>query len=234
MKPIIDQKKVNQRKLLANVASTGGLLILLGSVVLPTFTQIPGTLVSLIMVGGLAVSMIGIYFANRWVKKPRPEESLDHALKGLSDAHYLFHYPSLPSDHILLTPYCVVILETINLEGFFTYKDGKWKEQITIGRALRFIVEEHLGDPIKAAKSSLDYLKGFFAEKIPSGDSIPMKSIVVFTHPRVTLELENPPITVCQVARLRKHIPEKLARLPADQYDQLFSLFNKRTIQKIN
>ena len=234
MKPIIDQKKINARKLYANLASTGGLLFLLGSVVLPTFKELPSGLVSILMVTGLAIAMIGIYFANRWVKKPRPEESLDHALRGLSDAHFLFHYPSLPYDHILLTPSCVIFLETINLEGHFSYKDNKWKEQVSIGRALRYIVEEHLGDPIKAAKSSAEHFKRMLKEILPGCEDIVVKSVVVFTHPRVTLELENPPLTVCLVSKLRRHIPEKLPKLPIEQYERLFAFFNEKTVKSVS
>ena len=40
--------------------------------------------------------MVGIYFANRWVRKPRPEESLDKALKSFDDHYRIYHYPYRP------------------------------------------------------------------------------------------------------------------------------------------
>ena len=101
--------------------------------------------------------MVGIYYANRWVRKPRPEDRLEKVLKGLGDGYVLFHYPHLPADHILLSPAGVTVLETVNLDGAYSYLDGKWKESMTIGRALRYIVEEHLGDPTRAASDSAEF-----------------------------------------------------------------------------
>ena len=123
MKSLIDTRRVARRARLSNIASVTGLLALLASVLVPLFW--PGYMAYAygLMVAGLGVSMTGIYFANRWVKKPRPEVSLDAALKSLSGAHRLYHYPSLPCDHVLLTPNGLVVLETVNLASHFTYKN---------------------------------------------------------------------------------------------------------------
>ena len=140
MKVIIDRQKISRRQRLANVASIGGLLILLASVVLPLINAAFTNYATILMVIGLAVAMLGVFYANRWVKKPRPEDRLDETLKSLHDTYRLYHYPALQCDHVLLTPGGVVVFETINLEGKFTYKDGRWKEKITLGRALRYLV----------------------------------------------------------------------------------------------
>ncbi len=133
MKIIIDRRKVNKRAQLANFASVGGLIMLLASVVIPLF--LPGWInfSSVLFVIGLGAAMIGIYFANRWVRKPRPEESLDKTLKSLEEHYHIYHYPSLPCDHILLTPFGVIALEVVNLNGSFSYRNGQWKEAMTIG-----------------------------------------------------------------------------------------------------
>jgi len=148
MRTYIDHDKVNARATLANAASVGGLLLLLGSVLAPAFWQsvAPFALV-LLLVGGV-ISMVGIYLANRWVRRPRPEESLDKALKSFDDSYRLYHYPALPCDHVLLTPSGVVGLEVVNLAGRFTYRDRRWKEAMTIGRALRYLVESLVVVPV--------------------------------------------------------------------------------------
>ena len=125
MKTYIDRKKVGTRAELSNLASIGGLVLLLASVLLPLFLPKAANFSFVLMVAGLGTAMVGIYYANRWVRKPRPEERLDKALKGLADSYHLFHYPPLPPDHLLLTPNGVVILETISLAGSFSYKDGQ-------------------------------------------------------------------------------------------------------------
>lgn len=219
MKIMIDQAQVQRKRRLSNVASIGGLFLLLASVVLPLIRTEFATYSTILMVLGLAVAMIGIYFANRWVKKPRPEDRLDDALKSLSDFHCLYHYPKLPCDHVLLTPWGVLVLETINLEGEFHYREGRWKEKMGLGRALRYIVEEHLGNPIKSALASEAYLKGRLNENAPAGREIPVHSVVVFVHPSAVLDVENPETPVCKVDKLRRYVNIKAGKLPVDVYD---------------
>jgi len=230
MKTFIDRQKVRQRAQLSHTASISGLILLMASVVLPLFLPKWVGAASMLMVIGLGTSMVGIYFANRWVRKPRPEDQLDKVLKGLSDSHHLYHYPSLPCDHVLLTPNGVVILETVNMGGDFSYKKGHWKEAMTVGRALRYIVEEHLGDPIKAASETGQYLQNQFGRLIKAEATIPILPAVIFIHPNVHLEVENAPITVCELDKLRKRIVLEAPRLEPDVYEKLSSYLEGKTI----
>jgi len=227
MKPIIHSSRMRQRAALSNVASVGGLLILLLSVVIPLFWPAWVRLAPWMMGAGLAISMVGIYFANRWVKKPRPEDRLDAALKSLSDAHRLYHYARLPADHVLLTPGGVLVIETVNLEGLFTYKDGRWREQISLGRALRYIVEEHLGDPIKAVQSSAQALKLRLENCLGEELKVPVRSVVVFTHPRARLEIGSTPVPVVVAEKLKKLATEKGAKLLAEVYEQVRAILDE-------
>ena len=81
MKTYIDRKKVGTRAELSNLASIGGLVLLLASVLLPLFLPKAANFSFVLMVAGLGTAMVGIFYANRWVRKPRPEERLDKALK---------------------------------------------------------------------------------------------------------------------------------------------------------
>jgi hypothetical protein len=218
MKIVMDSAKVKRRAALSNTAAVGGLLILLASVLLPYWRQELAGAASILMVIGLAVSMTGIYFANRWVKKPRPEAVLDHALKSLSEAHVLFHYPRLPADHVLVTPSGALVIETVNLEGVFSYTQGKWRERMGFGRALRWIVEEHLGDPTRAAQSAADDLRQRLAGK---GIDAPVRAVVVFTHPRAVVEAQGAQLPVVKAEKLKKHAQDKGLKLSADGYSQL-------------
>jgi len=230
MKTIIDSGKVSKRARLANAGSLGGLLLLLAGVVLPLYRANLAQVSSVLMIFGLAGSMISIYYANRWVKRPRPEESLGRALKSLSDSHRLYHYPRLPIDHLLLTPSCVVVFETINLEGKFSYKNGRWREKMGLLRALRWIVEEHLGDPAKSAQAAERFLTRWMQEKIGTERTVPVKSMVVFTHPRVEIDIQGAPVVVCRVEKLRRQLPDKLSRMPQEVYEQLKDLLDSISI----
>lgn len=229
---IVDRPKLKNRATLSNLASTGGLVLLLASVILPLFLPKWAKFSFVMMVVGLGAAMVGIYFANRWVRRPRPEDRLDQALKPLNDSHHLFHYPALPCDHVLLTPNGVVLLETVNLSGEFYYQNQRWKEAMTMGRAIRFIVEEHLGDPIRSVRQTEHDLKERLRGELASDLSVPIKPIVVFVHPGARLEMEATPIPVCRVDKLRKQIVIQGPKLDPEVYDRLDEFFRSVTLRK--
>jgi hypothetical protein len=228
MKVIINRTKLAQRAQNANIASISGMLALLLGVALPIFIPSVGQMIQLIFIlAGITISMAGIYQANRWVRKPRPEEQLNKSLKGLDDKYVLYHYPSsLPCDHILLTPEGVVNLETVNLAGLFIYKDGRWVERMTMGRALRSVVEERLGDPTRSALAVQRYL----AEKLSelTGETITIKALITFTHPGAELDLEpDGPVPVYMADKLKKHVSMEGPRLSTEAYQIIAGFLEK-------
>ena len=230
MKVIIDRQKVNTRTQLANFASVGGLMMLLASVVIPLF--LPGWInfSSVLLVVGLGAAMIGIYFANRWERKPRPEESLDKALKSLDDHYHIYHYPSLPCDHILLTPMGIIAFEVVNLSGSFSYRNGQWKEAMTIGRALRYIVEERVGDPVAFSHGIIQELERRFGKELGEKSNLSIKALTVFTHPAVELDIEGMGIPVCKIEKLRKQVAINSERLDPEIFEELSSFLERVTV----
>jgi hypothetical protein len=220
MKIIVDLPTLRRRARLSHAASLGGLLILLASVALSMWKPELSTLSTVILFAGGATSMMGIYYANRWVKRPRPEEILNQALKGLSDQHRLYHYTRL-GDHLLLTPNGVVILETVNLEGQFTYQDGRWRQKLNLGRALRIIVEERLGNPTASALQQMQKLYTYLHEGLSEEVNIPMQALVVFTHPLAQVKVDKSPLPVVQPEKLAKKVPHPGAKLPPEIYNHL-------------
>jgi hypothetical protein len=219
MRVIIDHDKIQRRATASHVASLGGLMIILGNVALSLWKPQPRGLTAFLLFIGFAVSTIGIYFANRWVKKPRPEEVLDRALKGLDDRCRLYHYLDKGPDHLLLTPSGLVPIETRGGEGVFEYSQGKWRQRISMGKALRFFVEEPLGNPITDAQRMAARLAGSL-EKL-GAVGVPIQPIVVFTHPAASLARKGTPIPVCQPKQLRGELPKNLPQLPSEIYKQL-------------
>jgi hypothetical protein len=230
MKIFINQPKVNARARLANFASIGGLILLLASVVIPLFLPAWANAAYAMMLAGMGVAMVGIYFANRWVRKPRPEDSLGKALKSFDDKYALYHYPSLPCDHLLLTPSEVILLEVVNLSGNFSYKNSKWKEAMTIGRALRYIVEERVKNPVWSAQLTTQELGELLSNECGTDCTNIVRAVVVFTHPLVQLDLENPPIPVCRAEKLKKQLSHKAPRLAPELYEKLGSYFERKTM----
>ena len=182
-----------------------------------------------VFVGG-AISMIGIYLANRWVRKPRPEESLDKALKSFDDGYRLYHYPALPSDHILLTPTGLVAMEVVNLAGSFSYRKGRWRESMTIGRALRYLVEPRVNDPRALAEALTDELKSWFHDHRVDAANVPVKVLTVFTHPAVDLQMDEGNVPALVLAKLRKQASPSAARLSPSLYEELADCLERATV----
>jgi hypothetical protein len=229
MKVYIDRRKVHSRAAAANSASVSGLLVLLVSVAIPLFLPRSASFSWLLSIGGAAISMIGIYLANRWVRKPRPEDSLDRALKAFDDRHQLFHYPALPCDHILLTPAGVLAMEVVNLPGRFSHQGGHWKESMTMGRALRYIVEPRVGDPVLFAKTTAQELQDRFLPVVGADAVVPIRALMVFTHPAVVLDTSGASIPACKIEKLRKQAVINSAGLAPDTYEKLSSYLERET-----
>jgi hypothetical protein len=220
MKSIIDQEMVKRKASFAQKASLGGLILMLGSAGISIWKPDQTTLSTILLFIGFAVAAIGIYNANRWVKKPRPEKTLEAAFKSVSDAHRLYHY--LPfCDHLLLAPNCIVVLEAVNLEGTFTYKDGKWKQQMSMSRALRFIFEERLGDPVKRAQQIAKQIQELINKEIPEAADLPVLPWVVFVSPAAQLVANETPIPISTSAKIHKRLPTNLPRFSPEVYSKI-------------
>jgi hypothetical protein len=231
MKSYIDHPKVNARATLANVMSVGGLLLLLASVVVPLFLpQLAGIALLLLAAGGI-IAMVGIYYSNRWIRKPRPEDSLDKALKAFDDSYRLYHYPRLPCDHVLLTPSGIVAMEVVNLAGSFSYRNDRWKEAMTIGRALRYIVEPRVVDPLLVSQSLSDDLRRWLEDHVNLKTPVPIKALTVFTHPAADLEVARAPFPACTIGKLRKQAASQGLKLTRESYEMLATAFERVTVE---
>ena len=232
MKIYIDRQKLNARAQAAHVASIGGMVLLLVSVAVPLFLPKWSGITSVLMVIGAAGAMVGIYLANRWVRRPRPEESLDKALKAFDDNYRIYHYPSsLPCEHVLLTPNGLIALEVVNLNGYFSYRNGRWKEAMTMGRALRYLVEERVSDPVMLAQSMVKELNDRLSKEFGDQFVVPIKALTVFTHPAAELDVDGGPIPACKVDKLRKQASIPGSRLPADVYDKVCGYLEGLTVK---
>jgi len=232
MKIYIDHPKLKKRAFFSHAASLGGFFLLMAGIVMPLFLpRMAGVSPAMVFVG-ILVSMSGIYFANRWVRRPRPEDSLAEALKNLGDDYSLYNYTSLRGKHILLMPNGVMALETINLAGEFSYLNGRWKEKMNLGRMFRYLLEEHLGDPSRNARQAVEDIKIQIRNLEGVTKTVPVLGIVVFLHPLAQLEAKSAPVPVCKVDKLRKMVVTKAPKLDPEVYQQISAFIEKCTLDQ--
>lgn len=217
MKVIIDRDKLQRRARFSHAASLGGMLAILVSVALPLWRASLTTISTVLLVAGFVVATVGIYFANRWVKRPRPEDTIDQALKGSSDTWRMYHY-AFAAEHLLATPNGLIAIDSCTLEGAFTYKEGRWRQKLTPGRAMRFFVEESFGNPIERALGQARTVQTWLESKLADGTRVPVQAMVVFVHPAARLEVQGSPIPVVTPDRLRKRIPQDMPKLPDEVF----------------
>jgi len=229
MKSIADTHKLDRRARIAQALSFGGMLLLLAGVVLLFWKPEPISnatpLAEVLLFSGFIIANVGIYLANRWLKRPRPEDVLDAGLKPLGSACRLYHY-LLPTDHVLLTPSGVVVFEVVTLGGHFTYRNERWNQKFNLARTLRFFVEEQLGDPIRRAQNNAKKIQALIMKSI-SNEPLPVEPMVVFVNPLAELDLDNPPIPITNGHKLNKRLPLQQKELMTEVYAQTRAVLDK-------
>jgi hypothetical protein len=161
------------------------------------------SLVALIV--GFTLSQVGIFYTNRFVKTPRPDEELDAALKGLDDQYALYHYQS-PVDHLLVGPAGLWILYPFSQRGKVTYNKnrGRWKKSGG-NFYLRFFGQDNIGRPDREIKFGQQRLRKALM-KIPDFEIPLIKAALVFSNQNTEVEAEDAPIPTLHARQLKKLI----------------------------
>lgn len=100
------------------------------------------------LIVGFILSQVGIYYGNRWGRKPTIDERITTALKGMTKDHTLYHYTS-PVNHLLVGPSGVWIIEPYYQKSTIEYSEGRFRQQgggFLLGY-LKIFAQEGLGRP---------------------------------------------------------------------------------------
>lgn len=149
------------------------------------------------------LTQVGLYFGNRWGRRPRPDEILDKSLKGLGREYTMYHYIT-PASHLLVGPAGVWVLLTYHTAGIVTYKKRRYRQHGG-GFAtsyLRLFGQESLGRPDLEAKSEMDLTRQLFRRLLPDQE-IPIQAALVFLHPQAQIALQDSPLPVLHAKDLK-------------------------------
>jgi hypothetical protein len=159
---------------------------------------------------GFILANISGFNSNRYVKEPRPDQSLAKALKGFDNTYHLFSYTA-PVPHVLLTPSRVYALLVKPQDGVVRQPGNRWRRDFNLRRFFLFFGEEGLGNPPREANNVVDRLQSALDEAF--GEDAPAaEPLVVFTHPNVELVMADSSVNqvddvpVLTGARLKKHL----------------------------
>ncbi|MCR4406071.1 MAG: NERD domain-containing protein [Anaerolineae bacterium] len=173
---------------------------------------------------GFLLSQVGLHFMKRWVKKPRPYEVLEKALKGLDDRFELYSF-YLPAPHVLLCPSGLFVLRVQPQEGPITCQGDQWHEKFNIARFLGFSAQESIGDPTRAAQAETQKMAAFLAKHLPE-ESIGIQPLIVFTSDKAELSISGASVPALSYKKLKSHLRGlDKAGLSTQQRKRLAELF---------
>ncbi len=207
MKLITNEKLIKRNRIMGQVATFAGLIVLIGGMVIsfryPSFSGIAW--VSLLV--GFALSQIGLYFGNRWGRHPRPDELIDQGLKGLNDQYTLYHYMT-PAAHLLVGPSGLWVLIPYYQVGKIVYEKGRWKQKggSFMQRYLRAFAQEGIGRPDLEAPSEARALSDFLKKNLPDRELPEPHTALVFTNEKAVLEVEDAPLLAVPLKKLKETI----------------------------
>lgn len=151
---------------------------------------------------GVIVTQFGVTMSNKWGKRPRADEIIDSALKGLDSRYALFHY-ALGSNHVLFTPSTTYTLVPCIQEGEITYSDGKWWQTVERRGKKRRKALKHIG-------KDAEYDADATAKKINrllSSENIPkVEPLLVFIHPDAKLKLKASNPTAVHHKKMKQYL----------------------------
>lgn len=205
MNIIRNEKTIKRNARIAQFTMLAGLLVLAaGMVVSFRYPEQFGLSLGALMVGFL-LSQVGIYFSNRWGRRPRPDELIDQALKGLDNKYSLYHF-STPVSHLLVGPAGVWILLPYYQRGKITYQNGRWKQKG--GNVyLKIFAQESLGRPEMEVAGETDSLKAYFDKILPEEVTPEINTALVFTNARAEIDIsedEMPPAATIPISKLKE------------------------------
>jgi hypothetical protein len=227
MKVFTNDRLIKRNSRLGQVATISGLLVLVGGMFVsfkyPNFAAYAW--VALLL--GFALSQIGLYFGNRWGRRPRPDELIDQGLKGLNDQYSIYHYMT-PASHLLVGPSGLWVIMPYYQVGTIVYEKGRWKQKGGgfMQRYLRAFAQEGVGRPDIEAPSEVQSITKFLNKRLPNKEFPEVTPALVFTNDKVNLDVEDAPILTLPLKKLketmRKAAKEKL--ITTDQIQEINEL----------
>jgi hypothetical protein len=221
MKLVTNAPLIKRNARIGVVAHLGGLAILIAGMVVTFLLPSRSDLSLLALMAGFVLANVGIFFTNRWGRRPRPDEALDAALKGLDDQYVMVHY-RMGTGHALFGPSGVYALVPKFQGGQIRFENNKWRHAgITWMR--RFFAQESLGNPSLEAEAEVIGLTRKLHKLLPEDELPPVKAIIVFTAPEAEVTTEGSPTPAMHAEKLKEYMRRqpRAASLRPDQMAKL-------------
>ena len=209
-----NERLIKRNARIGQITSITGLAILAGGMII-SFTRPEMFSISLVaLLIGFGLSQIGIYFGNRWGRRPRPDELLDTALKGLDGRYSIYHYTT-PTSHLLVGPAGVWVLMPRHQAGTITYDENKnrWRQQGG-NLYLKIFAQENLGRPDLEVGSEIHAIASFIEERLGEGKIPEVSAALVMTNEKCVVDADNAPAPTLEEKKLKDFIKKTAKSKP--------------------
>jgi hypothetical protein len=213
MEVFTNERLIRRNARIGQIASIVGLLVLAGGMVISFSRPEFFTLSMAALLVGFTLSQVGIYFGNRWGRRPRPDELLNQALKGLDGRYYLYHYVT-PATHLLVGPVGVWVLLPRPQRGTITYEKGRWRQKGG-NLYLKIFAQEGLGRPDLEIGSEIEAVQRYLKDLLGEDEKIPeVKAALIFTNEKIVIEADDAPVPTLPVSKLKEFIRKTAKNKP--------------------
>jgi len=201
-----NERLIKRNARIGQITSITGLVVLAGGMFI-SFTRPEMFSISLVaLLVGFGLSQIGIYFGNRWGRRPRPDEVLNTALKGLDGRYSIYHYTT-PTSHLLIGPAGVWVLMPRHQAGTITYDEGKKRWRQKGGNLyLKIFAQESLGRPDLEVGAEINAVAKFLEDKLDEETTPEVSAALVMTNEKCMVDADNAPAPTMEVKKLKDFI----------------------------
>jgi len=192
MRIVTNEPLIRRNRLIAQVASLSGLGVLIGGMIISFRKPELVNLAFAALIIGFILAQIGIYFTNRWGRRPRPDEMLNQALKGLDNKYTIYHYTT-PVSHLLVGPAGLWVLLPRHQRGTIIFRNGRWRQTGggLLQAYLKLFAQEGLGRPDLEIRSDIENLRAFLEKRLPEIDLPPIRAALIFTSDQVEIKISD-------------------------------------------
>ncbi len=229
MRIIRDDKRIQRYGRIGQRLGLGGLGVLIAGMYISFKMPNYFSIAWLALLVGFTLSQISIFLSNRYGRRPRPDEHLDAALKGLDDRYTIYH-DSAPTSHMLLGPAGLWVLLPRHQAGKITYEKGRWKQRGGgfFQAYLRMFAQEGLGRPDLDVDFESDKIKKFVQKKSPDLSLPEIQTALVITNDKAEIgDVEAAPFATVELKKLKELVRKKAKEkgLPPEKVEALQQAF---------
>ena len=192
MRIIRNERRINTLSFVGRYATLAGMVILLAGLIISYAKPEWLTPMFICVVVGVGLSIVGGFFAERYVSPLAHHNALATALKGLDDRFTLVQYV-LPASHVLVEPGGCTVFVVKAHGGRVTCQDGRWKHYQRSKFFRQFAGQEAVGLPHVEAETQVRKLEHWLESQQPDAE-IPVQAAIVFVNPDVKLDADASPV----------------------------------------